>query len=180
VFTSLSIIAAAIAILSKDYISNMINGMIIMFNDQISLGDFVKVGEYRGTVVDITFVNIHLIDENGDLVFFPNGYIFSHEVVNYTKRDINKMSIYFEMDIKFLDDVERVEEYLKESIKKFQGFIKPGSYFLRTVSIQKDAVEFNFQYVIKKQDVKTEKDIRKTVLRSVVSYVKRERDSRLL
>lgn len=179
-FTSLSIIAAAIAILSKDYISNMINGMIIMFTDQVSLGDFVKIGEYRGTVVDITFVNIHLLDENGDLVFFPNAYVFQKEVVNYSKRDVNKMSIYFDLDIKYLMESEKLEEYLTNSIKKYQGFIKPGTYFLRTVAVKKDQVDFNFQYVIKKHDVKTEKEIRKTVMRSLVDYLKKERDSKLL
>lgn len=171
VFTSLSIIAAAIAIVSKDYIGNMINGMIIMFTDQISLGDFVKIGAHRGTVVDITFVNVHVLDENGDLVYFPNSYVFANEVVNFSKRDINKMSIYFELDIKHLMEVDKLEEFLKNSVKHYAGFIKPGSYFLRTVSVRKDQVDFNFQYVIKKHDVKVEKDIRKTVMRSLIDFL---------
>src|SRR5690606_81514 len=103
-----------------------INGMIIMFTDQISLGDFVKIGAHRGTVVDITFVNVHVLDENGDLVYFPNSYVFANEVVNFSKRDINKMSIYFELDIKHLMEVDKLEEFLKNSVKHYAGFIKPG------------------------------------------------------
>lgn len=46
-FTSISIVAAALAILTKDYISNMINGLILMFTNQLSLNDIVKIGANR-------------------------------------------------------------------------------------------------------------------------------------
>ena len=46
-FTSISILAAAIAILAKDYISNAINGMILMFNNQISIGDRIQIGGHK-------------------------------------------------------------------------------------------------------------------------------------
>jgi len=173
VFTSLSIIAAAIAILSKDYFSNMINGMIIMFTDQISLGDFIQVGNHRGTVKDITFINIHIMDENDDLVYFPNSLFFSTEVVNFSKRDLNKVNIYFVMDIQHLEYVEVLEEQLKEHVSSFNELIIPGSTYLRTVSVKKDQVEFSFQYIIKEHDKENEKEIRKTVMRSLVRYLKR-------
>ena len=43
-FTSLSIIFAGLAILTKDYISNMINGMIMTFSGQLSIGDNIRIG----------------------------------------------------------------------------------------------------------------------------------------
>jgi len=43
-FTSLSIVFAGIAILTKDYISNMINGMIVTFSGQLGIGDNVRIG----------------------------------------------------------------------------------------------------------------------------------------
>src|SRR5690606_6785208 len=41
--TSITIVAAAIALIFKDYVTNMINGLIIMFSDRLSLGDHIKV-----------------------------------------------------------------------------------------------------------------------------------------
>src|SRR5690606_28119309 len=52
-FTSITIVAAAIAIISKDYITNMINGLIVMFSDQFTLGDTIKVGEHEGKITDV-------------------------------------------------------------------------------------------------------------------------------
>src|SRR5688500_11711468 len=59
-FTSISIIAAAIAIISKDYISNAINGMILMFNNQITIGDYIRIGTNEGKITHISLMNIQL------------------------------------------------------------------------------------------------------------------------
>src|SRR5690606_17931794 len=67
-FTSITIVAAAIAIVSKDYITNMINGLIIMFSDQLTLGDSIKIGEYEGKITDVTLLNMILTNEDSDLV----------------------------------------------------------------------------------------------------------------
>src|SRR5690606_23375833 len=58
--TSISIVAAALALLSKDYITNMINGLIIMFSDKLLLGDYIVVDKTKGKIVDITFINVIL------------------------------------------------------------------------------------------------------------------------
>ncbi len=46
-FTSLSIFAAALAVLSKDYISNVVSGTLIAFSDEINIGDTVLIGEKK-------------------------------------------------------------------------------------------------------------------------------------
>ncbi|MFT7426772.1 MAG: small-conductance mechanosensitive channel, partial [Algoriphagus sp.] len=37
--TSITIVAAAIALLTKEYITNIVNGLIIMFSEQLEIGD---------------------------------------------------------------------------------------------------------------------------------------------
>lgn len=175
-FTSISIIAAAIAILSKDYISNMINGMIIMFNDEVMIGDYIKINEHRGTIIDITFINVHLLDDNGDIIYFPNSMMLTEEVTNFTRRGINKVNIHFEMDIQHLKNVDELESYLIECLKPFYASIKSNSFFLRTVTVKKDQIDFSFQYIIKRHDLKLEKEIRKMVMRNLVEFISRKKE----
>ncbi|MCC5928381.1 MAG: mechanosensitive ion channel [Cyclobacteriaceae bacterium] len=174
-FTSLSIIAAAIAILSKDYISNLINGMIIMFTDHISLGDYVKIDDYRGKIIDITFINVQLVNEDDDLVFIPNNVILSKDVVNYTKRAVNRANIEFEIKYTFIDEIGELEDYLIEVVNPFDEYIQEGSHYLRTVALKNDNLVLNFQYVMKVNNREAEKRIRRKVLRSVVKYIKKQR-----
>ena len=82
-FTSISILAAAIAILAKDYISNAINGMILMFNNQISIGDRIQIGGHKGKITHISLLNLQIINEEDDLIYIPNTNVLSQDIINY-------------------------------------------------------------------------------------------------
>jgi small-conductance mechanosensitive channel len=170
-FTSISIVAAAIALISKDYIANMINGMIIMFSNQLSINDYIKIGENKGKIVDITFINIHLISDDEDLIFVPNTIVLNSNVVNYTKRRIKKITIDFELHENKLDELSRLEDFLKQGLKEYQGYIKRDSYNLKVVQIAKDAIALKFQFVLLKHNKEIEREIRKKIFHLIVNFI---------
>jgi len=83
-FTGLTIVAAAIAIITKDYIANIISGITISFSDEISIGDYVKIAEYKGKVTDISISRIALLNDDDDIVFIPNNTVFVSNIINFT------------------------------------------------------------------------------------------------
>ncbi len=170
-FTSISIVAAAIALISKDYVANMINGMIIMFSNQLSLNDYIKVGDHKGKIVDITLINIHLVNDDEDLIFVPNTVVLSSNVVNYTKRRIKKITIDFELHENKLDELGKLEDFLKKGMKEYHGYIKRDSYNLRVVQIAKDAISLKFQFVLLKHNKEIEREIRKKIFHLIVSFI---------
>ncbi|MDQ3393208.1 MAG: mechanosensitive ion channel family protein [Bacteroidota bacterium] len=170
-FTSISIVAAAIALISKDYVANMINGMIIMFSNQLSLNDYIKVGDHRGKIVDITLINIHLVNDDEDLIFVPNTVVLSSNVVNYTKRRIKKITIDFELHENKLDELARLEDHLKRGVMEYQGYIKRESYNLKVVQIAKDAITLKFQFVLLKHNKEIEREIRKKIFHLIVNFI---------
>lgn len=171
VFTSLSIIFAGLAILTKDYISNMINGMIITFSGQFSLGDNVSIGTHRGKITDITLQNIHLLNDDDDVIYIPNNMVLNFEVVNYTKREIKRTSIDFDIDLKYLKTVEELERHLIEVLKPFKDLIKPDSYYLRVADVKKDSVSMKFQYILKEPNKDLERQIRRRTVRHLVEVI---------
>jgi small-conductance mechanosensitive channel len=170
-FTSLSIIFAGFAILTKDYISNMINGMIITFSGQLSIGDNISVGEHRGKITDITLQNIHLLNDDDDVIFIPNNLLLNGEVINYTKREIKRTSIEFEIDLKYLKNVEELERNLTETLRPFHHLIKPDSYYLRVAEVKKDLVIMKFQYILNEPNKDLERQIRKRTIRHLVEII---------
>lgn len=170
-FTSLSIIFAGIAILTKDYITNMINGMIITFSSQLSIGDNVRIGEHRGKIIDITLQNIHLLNDDDDMIYIPNNIVMNSEVVNYTKREIKRTSIDFEIDLKHLKTVEELERSLIEVLSPFQELIKPDSYYLRVAEVKKEYVVMKFQYILKEPNKDLERQIRRRTIRRLVEII---------
>ncbi|HAD10856.1 MAG TPA: Mechanosensitive ion channel [Saprospirales bacterium] len=170
-FTSLSIIFAGIAILTKDYITNMINGMIITFSGQLGIGDNVRIGTHRGKILDITLQNIHLLNDDDDVIYIPNALLLTIEVVNYTKREIKRSSIEFEIDLKHLKSVEEMEVMLIDTISPFSEMIQPDSYYLRVAEVKKDLVSMKFQYILKEPNKELDRLIRRKAIRRLVEII---------
>ena len=170
-FTSLSIFAAALAILSKDYISNVVSGTLIAFSDEINIGDTVQIGGKKGKVTDITLSKFILLNDDDDYVILPNSTVFSNEIINYTRREIRKTSIDFEIDIKYMKNVEELETVLIATLSEYHQLIKSDSYRLKIVEIKKDYVSMKFQYILDKPDRELERDIRRATVRRVLQII---------
>ena len=170
-FTSLSIVFAGIAILTKDYISNMINGMIITFSGQLSIGDNIRIGQQRGKIVDITLQNIHILNDDDDMIYIPNNLLLTSEVVNYTRRVVKRTSIEFDIDLRHLKTVEDLEAKLVEVLSPFQDLIKQESYYLRVAEVCKDHVVMKFQYILKEPNKDLERVIRRRATRRLVEII---------
>lgn len=171
VLTSLSIIFAGLVLLTKDYVANMINGMIMTFSGELSIGDNVRIGEHRGKIVDITLQNIHLINDDDDVIYIPNHVVLTTDIVNYTKREIKRTSIDFEIDLKYLTTIEDLEQNLVQVLEPYQHLIKPNSYYLRVAEVQRGSVILKFQYILKEPNKELERQIRRTAVRRLVELI---------
>ena len=170
-FTGLTIVAAAIAILTKDYIANIISGIAISFSDEISIGDYVKIAEHKGKVIDISISRIALHNDDDDIVFIPNNTVFISDIINYTKKGIRRVSIEFEMNLTFLTTIEALEADLIECLSDYHESIEPGSFKLKIVEIRKDSLDLKFQYTLRSIDRALESEIRRKTVRRVVNHI---------
>ncbi len=148
VFTSLSLIAAAIALLTKDYISNMINGMIMAFSDLINIDDHVMIGDVKGRIQEITLTNVRLLTDDDDLVFVPNNMVLNRELTNYTKQEIKKSSIDFEVNSTNFSNIDELEARIIKAMEPFSADIQTDTYNLKVVQLKKDLNHLKFQYVL--------------------------------
>lgn len=170
-FTSLTIIAAAIAILFKDYINNMINGLIIMFSEQVSIDDYVKIDEHIGKIVDITLLNVHLLNEDDDLIFIANSNILTGNVVNLSKNDQKKIVLEFSLHPNQINGLNEMERFLCDSLQEFKIHIRPESALMRVVNINSESVSIKFQVVLHRQNRQMERHIRRHLNWHIISYI---------
>ena len=147
--TTLSLIAAALVVMTKDYIANVINGMYMTFTKVINVGDQVAIGNSRGKILDITLTNVHLLNEDDDIIYIPNNRIFSEEIINYTRRDLKKSSIDFQINPSTIHDIDQLEITIWENIKDFHGDIIPDTFAIKTVNIGFQSVDLKIHYILK-------------------------------
>jgi small-conductance mechanosensitive channel len=170
--TTLSLLAAAIVLIAKDYISNFINGMYMTFARVVNIGDEVSIGLHKGKIQDITLSSVHLLNEDDDLIYIPNSVVFSSDIVNYTRREIKKTSLDFEIDTLAVNDVVEFENQIIQGMKEFHSSIQPESFNLKVVALHHEFVKFKFQYLVIENTEKTlEKNIKRHTIRHIVKLV---------
>ena len=131
----------------------------------------MRIGGHRGKITDITLQNIHLLNDDDDMIFIPNNLLLTSEVVNYTRREVKRTSIEFDIDLRHLITVEDLEKSLVEVLSPFQDLIQPESYYLRVADVRKDFVSMKFQYILNEPNKDLERLIRRKAIRRLVEII---------
>lgn len=175
--TSLSLIAAAVVLMTKDYISNLINGMYLTFTKVINIGDNVELADNKGKILDITLTNVHLLNDDDDIIYIPNNKVFSNEIINYTRRQLKKSSVEFEIAAAYAPLTENLEKELIESLSEYAQYIQPFTYNLKVQSIKHEFIAYKFQYVLNDPlNKENDKKIKRHVVRYIVATIARLRN----
>lgn len=169
--TSMSIVAAAIAITFKEYVNDFVVGLYFSFSRNFEINDYVKMGEYKGKITELQLLKIQLLNDNDDSVLIPNGKVYNAEIINYTRRDVRAMSVDFEVDLKQVTTIEQLEQDLVATLHDYEEFIEADSFNLRVVELTKDSLSLKFQYRLRRFDRQLQRDIKRKTVRAVFSHV---------
>ena len=168
-FASISIVAAGLAILMKDYITTMVNGMILMFGNHISLDDYIRIGEHKGRVVDITLLDLVIRNDNEELVLIPNNTAMISPMVNYSDRPVKLIHIDFEVALPCPFHIEELTHQLIDSISEYREYLDERSYGIKILELRRESIMMQFQYVFKTPDREVEKQIKKIIFKEILS-----------
>jgi small-conductance mechanosensitive channel len=164
-------VAAAIAIISKDYLVNMINGFILMFSNQLSLNDYIKVGDLSGRILDITLLNIVLLSDEDEVIYIPNTLVATSNVVNSTKKNFKKLSFDFELGPEVLGNPDELEDYIVDSLKVEFKDISLEKFSLKIIEIKKDSVNLKLHITLDKKHKDLEKPVRRFINKTILNYI---------
>jgi len=170
-FTSISIIAAAIAILLKDYIANAINGMILMFNNQLSINDHIQIGEHKGKIMHISLLNVQLQNEEDDIIFIPNTNVLSHDIINFSKGESKKASMEFTISSDKVSNIEHLESYFMQVLAEDTN-IEKDTFKLKVLTVKNNKARIRAEVNLQLRDRKGERKFKREFLNAWFNYVK--------
>ena len=168
--TSITIVAAAIALLTKDYITNIVNGLIMMFSDQLEIGDKILIGKNVGFIRDITLINMVLKTETGEIVIVPNTLALTSEVVNYSKN--NAHQVIFDSEIPFYSKVQLndLEQQLNKALGPFSELVFVEGAQLNVIERKPESMIIRYQFPIKSGEKATEINVRKAINQELINW----------
>ncbi|MEN2281895.1 mechanosensitive ion channel family protein [Algoriphagus sp. SE2] len=175
--TSITIVAAAIAVLTKDYITNIANGLIIMFSDQLEIGDKIHIGKNTGFIRDITLINLILKSETGEVIIVPNSMILASEIVNYSRNNAHQMIFDFELKNENNLQLNELEGKLIEDLKPYSDVVYIKGAQLNILERKSESSFVRFQFPIKTGEKESESKVRKIVNQSIINLSHEEREA---
>ena len=83
--TSLGIVSLTLSLAAKDYATNFLGGVMILFEKPFAIGDWISTAEGEGEVEDIAFRSTRIRTiENAQLVV-PNSILMNDSLVNHSR-----------------------------------------------------------------------------------------------
>jgi small-conductance mechanosensitive channel len=85
VMTALGIGSLVMALALQDTLSNLVSGVLLIFERPFKVGDWLRSGEVVGQVVEINWRSVRLRTTDQDLVVIPNGFLGKEVIHNYSQ-----------------------------------------------------------------------------------------------
>lgn len=90
-FKGISVLAGLmISLGSSSVVSQAASGYLLMFSRALRVGDFVRIGEYEGTVLSLGVVSTKIRTARDEEINVPNNVVLGTSIKNYTR--LNKES----------------------------------------------------------------------------------------
>jgi moderate conductance mechanosensitive channel len=124
------VIGIAIGFGSQKLVQDVINGMFILFQDTISVGDFVEVGGHGGTVERMSVRTIELRDASGIVHTIPFSEITT--VKNWAKGFGYAM---LDVSVAYGEDVDQVMELLRQIGAELEADPQVGQFMLEPIDV---------------------------------------------
>ena len=137
IIASLGIGGLAVALAAKDIIANFFSSLILSFDDSFNQGDWVKIADVEGTIVETGLRKTSIRTFDNSLVFLPNSVILNSNIRNYSKRKMGRqvkisLGLTYDSSSKQLEDCANdLRAYLRNSplvAQRDDSAIKYGDY----------------------------------------------------
>ena len=124
------IVGLAVGFGSQTLVKDVINGLFILFEESIRVGDYATVGNQEGIVESVGLRTVKLRDMNGTVHVIPNSTIDS--LSNYSKVFSRTL---MDIGIGYREDVDEVIEILKELGEELQNDSEYGPDILEPLEV---------------------------------------------
>lgn len=130
--TSAGIVGIAVGFGSQALVRDIITGLFIIAENQFRIGDFISIGEYSGTVEDMTLRVTKLRENDGTIHYIPNGEI---KVASNKSKDFSMVD--FKIGVGYNTDIDKLEAIINKVGEElahdpeFGVFVIEPPHFLR-------------------------------------------------
>lgn len=132
--TALGVAGIIIGFATKDIASNMISGMIILFEQPFAPGDYIEVGSMAGSVTAVELRSTTLITSDGLRLVIPNTQFITEPVKNYSINPRRRVEIV--VTLSHENDIDTAVDVLREAAEASEHRIEGEPVQVHITEIQ--------------------------------------------
>jgi len=127
ILSTLGIGGLAFAMAAKDSLSNFFGGLNIMVDHIFKMGDWIKIGDVEGTVVEIGLRSTTVRTFDNALITMPNAMVSTASVLNWNRRSVGRrikmhVGVTYESNI---NDIRQAVADIKQMLEEHPGIASP-------------------------------------------------------
>jgi small-conductance mechanosensitive channel len=131
---ALGVTGLVISLALQDTISGLASGVLLVSDRPFSPGDWIKVGDLEGRVVDVRWRSSTIQNRNGDLVVVPNSNLAKESIVNFDEPSrIHRVVV--PLQVAYSNAPNRAKEMLLEAAAGTPGVLADPPPNIRVVQI---------------------------------------------
>ena len=142
--TALGVGSLVLGLALQDSLGNIFSGVALLFEQPITMGDWVQIGDSLGQVVEVNWRSVHLKTMNDDLRVIPNAELAKGQFINFsrpTPLHREEVPISFSYD----DPPNRVRQLLISAVLEIPGVLSTPPPDVVVVSYGDFAINYKVQ-----------------------------------
>lgn len=165
-----AILTLAVGFATRAPLSNIINGLVLVFEKPFVIGDEISVNNNIGTVISIDLLSVRVISKDNKMVRIPNEMIFSSRMENLSKYKIRRLDIPMYIDNE--QDLQQIEEILLKYAKHNNEILETPSPSLSLVDLKEGSLHIKLFVWLPNSNFE---NIKSKVLKDVLSCLQKNK-----
>lgn len=144
--TGLGIIGFTLGFALKDISENFVAGLMLLLQRPFDLGDVVHIDDFRGRVTDVSLRATELETLDGQNVILPNGLVYTSPILNYSRRDLSRISV--DVGVSYDSDLDLVRDTAIQAVAGLPTVLKDPAPYVVFRSFGDSAINLTLFYWI--------------------------------
>ncbi len=115
ILASAGVLGIAVGFGAQSLIKDLFSGLLILLEDQYSVGDTVKIGDASGTVEQLTLRVTRIRGLDGALTSIPNGSI---SIVSNMSKDWSRVVL--DVEVSYAEDIDRAMKLMVDAAQQIK------------------------------------------------------------